>query len=197
MISHYYLFLSCQFKNCVKCSCTTCYKQCFLCINARCCQKKFSSFGTIHLMYLRLLTLHTLLTILVITIVLTTSHFSSALSEVSKISFYHEVLFDFTWIIFFLHVGIRQEVSQLRCNTLTECLREIDMKHNIQVALDERVASTRHALIWNHHHVGHRTPRIGILGFTLNYLTRFSLDDNISTIKVIETELERRCSKEN
>merc|ERR1712124_202022 len=97
-------------------------------------------------MYLRLLALHTLLAILVITIVLTTTDFSSTLSKVSKISFYHEVFFDFVRVIFFLHVGIRQEISQLRCNILIKCLRENDMKRNKQVALDERIASTRHTL---------------------------------------------------
>mmetsp|Transcript_6017 Transcript_6017/g.12678 ORF Transcript_6017/g.12678 Transcript_6017/m.12678 type:complete len:231 (+) Transcript_6017:223-915(+) len=136
--------------------------------------------------YLRLLTLNTLASALFIRIIFTALRHSASLSEVSQISKFHKVFFHFFGVVFFLNVGVRQQLLELLNNGRFQCFREFHMECNVHISLDKRVSQARHSLVFDYSNVRKGATAIIVGRFSFNNLSRTRLDDNVTSIQVLD-----------
>ena len=106
------------------------------------------------------------------------------------------MLFDFVGIDILVHIGIRQELTQLSNGRLVERLWEFDVKGNVEVPLDKGVAVAGHALSLDRRNVGERATGFVVLRLCLDDFTGLGLDDNLASIQVREGPLQVKSSCE-
>jgi hypothetical protein len=141
---------------------------------------------------LALLTLHSLLSISFVVAIILLMRRRTALAKMSQISCIHKVLFHMLGIILRHDIGIGQNVSQ-RFDLVSGQFRgKLDMKGNVQIALDKRIPATWHAFVLDSSYIGQSATRLGIRRLALNNLAGSGLDANFATVQVSKLPLYTR-----